>query len=78
MFQDYGYYMVGMHAFWWFFWVILILVILFGGWGRSERRLDRRRETPHEVLRRRLANGEIKPEEYEQHKILLDQDNVPK
>ena len=78
MFQDYGYYMVGMHAFWWIFWIILILVILFGGWGRSERRHDRGRETPHEVLRRRLANGEIKPEEYEQRKALLDHDTVPK
>ena len=78
MFQDYGYYMVGMHAFWWIFWIILILVILFGGRGRSERSQDRRRETPHEVLRRRLANGEIKPEEYEQHKALLDHDTVPK
>ena len=78
MFQDYGYYMVGMHAFWWVFWIILVMAILFGGWGSSERRQNRRRETPHEVLRRRLANGEIKPEEYEQHKALLDQDAVSK
>ena len=79
MFQDYGYYMVGMHAFWWVFWLILVMVILFGGgWGRSGRRQDRRRETPHEVLRRRLANGEIKPEEYEQRKAVLDQDTVSK
>ncbi|MDO8264418.1 SHOCT domain-containing protein [Polaromonas naphthalenivorans] len=78
MFQDYGYYMVGMHAFWWIFWIILVVSILFSGRGRSERRHDRGRETPHEVLRRRLANGEIKPEEYEQHKALLDQDTVPK
>ena len=78
MFQGYGYYMVGMHAFWWIFWIILIVLILFGGRGRSERRHDRGRETPHEVLRRRLANGEIKSEEYEQSKALLDQDTVPK
>lgn len=78
MFQDYGYYMVGMHAFWWVFWVILIMVILYGGWGRPERPQDRQRETPHEVLRRRLANGEIKPEEYEQRKALLDHDTAPK
>jgi putative membrane protein len=77
MFQGYGFYMVGMHAFWWIFWIILIL-ILFGGWGRSERRQDRSRETPHEILRRRLANGEIRPEEYEQRKALLDNDTAPK
>ena len=78
MFQDYGYYMVGMHAFWWIFWIILIVSLLCSGRGRSERSNDRARETPHEVLRRRLANGEIKPEEYEQRKALLDQDTVPK
>lgn len=39
MFQDYGYYMVGMHAFWWIFWIILVVSILFSrsvaGAGRS-------------------------------------------
>ncbi|CDS52737.1 hypothetical protein [Polaromonas sp. CG9_12] len=78
MFHDYGYYMVGMHAFWWLFWLLLILLILFGGWGRSGRRQDRSRETPHEILRRRLASGEIKTEEYAQRKALLDQDTLPK
>ena len=78
MFQDYGYYMVGMHAFWWVFWVILVMVILFGGWGSPDRRQDRQRETPHEVLRRRLANGDIKPEEYEQRKALLDHGTASK
>ncbi len=78
MFQDYGYYMVGMHTFWWIFWVILILMILFGGWGTAERRQSRARETPHEVLRRRLANGEIKPDEYVQHKVLLDENPASK
>jgi putative membrane protein len=78
MFQDYGYYMVGMLAFWWLFWLLLIILVLFGGWGRSKRRQGRGRETPYEILRRRLANGEIKPEEYEQRKALLDQDSMPK
>ena len=38
------------------------------------RRGDHPRETPHEVLRRRLANGEITPQEYEGRKALLDRD----
>lgn len=78
MFQDYSYNMVGMHTFWWIFWIVLIMVILFSGWGRSEGRQGRNRETPHEILRRRLANGEIHPEEYEQRKALLDHETVPK
>ncbi|WP_254606965.1 SHOCT domain-containing protein [Rhodoferax sp. BAB1] len=69
-----GYYMVGMHAFWWIFWVIIIIALLFGPWPPSRGRDDGLRETPHQVLRRRLAKGEIKPEEYEQLKQLLGKD----
>lgn len=69
-----GYYMVGMHAFWWIFWVIIITALLFGPWPRSSGRDKGQRETPHQVLRRRLAKGEIKQEEYEQLKQLLDKD----
>ena len=70
-----GYYMVGMHAFWWIFWVIII-VFLFGSWPRSSGRDGGHRETPHQILRSRLAKGEIKPEEYEQLKQLLDKDKL--
>lgn len=78
MFHE-GPYMVGMHVFWWLFWVlpiavILIAVIWFAA-GASARRGDwRGRESPHAVLRRRLAAGEITPEAYEQTKALLDRD----
>ena len=74
MFHDYGDYMVGMHAFWWIFWIVAIAAILYGGWSRSDRRRGRQHETPNDVLRRRLATGEITPEEYEQRKALLDRD----
>ena len=56
--------MMGMHTLWWVFW----------GRGGSPARRDRPRETPHEVLRRRLANGEISTEEYEKRKEVLDRD----
>lgn len=72
MFNDYEY-MVGMHAFWWIFWVAV--VIAFALWSRGvPARHDRPRETPHEMLRRRLANGEISAEEYEKRKTILDRD----
>lgn len=74
MFYDGGYFMGGMHGFWWIFWLALIGVILFFGWARSGDRNRRSRETPHEVLKRRLASGEISPEEYTQRKSLLDGD----
>lgn len=68
-------YMVGMHGLWWLFWLVLLAGFLFSGWGRSGRRGNRPRETPHEVLRRRLANGEITTAEYEERKALLDRDS---
>ena len=73
MFHD-GSYMVGMHGFWWLFWLLMIGVWFFSGWGRPDRRRDRPRETAHEVLSRRLAGGEINPQQYEERKALLVRD----
>lgn len=74
MFHHYGDYMVGMHACGWIFWIVAIAAVLLGGWGRSGRSRGREHETSHDVLRRRLATGEITPEEYDQTKALLDRD----
>ena len=75
MFYNGGYYMGGMHGLWWIFWVVLIVVLVFFGWGRGgEGR--RPRETPLEVLQRRLANGEVSPEDYEKRKALLDRSDA--
>ena len=73
MFHD-GSHMVGMHGFWWLFWLLLIGVWFFSGWGRQGRRGDRLCDTAHEVLSRRLAGGEINPQQYEERKALLDRD----
>jgi len=69
-----GGYMIGMHWFWWLFWVAVVAVIVFTARGAPVRRDKPPRETPHDVLRRRLAAGEITTEEYEQRKALLDRD----
>ena len=71
---DGGYLIGGMDWIWWLFWLALIGVIVFYGWGRPDQRQRGPRESPHEVLKRRLANGEISTEEYEQRKLLLDRD----
>lgn len=65
-------YMVGMHGLWWLFWLIAIGVVLFFVLGRAGQRNERARETPEELLRRRLAGGQITPEEFEKRKALLD------
>jgi len=74
MFYDGGYSMVGMHGLWWLFWLALIGVLVFYGWGSPSAKRQRPRETPLDVLQRRLASGEIAPEQYEQRKALLDRD----
>ncbi|MDE2615656.1 MAG: SHOCT domain-containing protein [Burkholderiales bacterium] len=66
--------MVGMHAFWWLFWVLLLVLVLFGIRPRSGERRERQRETPIDVLRRRLANGEINAQEYEEILQALNRD----
>lgn len=78
MFYDGGYTMGGMHGLWWLFWIILLGVLLFYGWGRPSQSRRGPRETPHEVLRRRLANGEVTPQQYEERKALLDRDSAGK
>ena len=70
-----GYFMGSMYWIWWVFWLALICgIVVFYGWGRANNRSYSLRETPHELLKRRLANGEISSDEYEQRKALLDRD----
>jgi putative membrane protein len=54
--------------------VLLIGVLVFYAWGRPGEQRRSPRETPQQVLQRRLANGEITPDEYEKRKALLDRD----
>ena len=50
-----GFYMGGMHGLWWLFWIVLIGALVYAAWGRPSGRRRGSTETPHEVLRRRLA-----------------------
>ena len=74
MFYDGGYTMGGMHGLWWFFWMVFIGVLVFYGWGSPSEKRRRPRETPLDVLQRRLASGEIAADQSEQRKALLDRD----
>ena len=60
------------------FWIALIALIvwavtrfLHSPGGRGESRIERREESPHEILDRRFANGEIDTSAYEQMKARL-------
>jgi putative membrane protein len=73
MFYDSGY-MAGMHGMWWFFWLVVVLGVWVLTRNGACGHRGRAKETPHEVLQRRLANGEITPAQYEERKALLDRD----
>lgn len=74
MFYDGGHFIGGMHGLWWIVWVVLIAVLVYAVWGRPGRDRGKPRETPLEVLQRRLAQGEIDIEQYEQRKAVLERD----
>lgn len=78
MFYDGGWFMGGMHFLWWIFWIAIVAAFAWTIWSRpgGPRRgsTPEPRETPDELLRRRLASGECTPEEYEKRKALLDRD----
>ena len=77
MYYDGGF-MGGMHGWWWLIGLLVISILLFASWGRTGRGSSTKTETPHQVLRRRLAGGEITSQEYEERKILLDRDTPGK
>lgn len=70
--MDWNHYMFGMHALWWLFWVVAIGAVLFGMRGRGAMPAKPGPESPREALRRRLASGDIQPDEYEQLVALLN------
>ena len=74
MLSDGSYAMGGMHGLWWLFWMGLIGVLVFYGWGSPSTKRRPPRESPHDLLQRSLASGQISPEQYEQRKALLDRD----
>ena len=73
MFHDGGY-MVGMHAGWWLVWVVMIVLLFVAMRAGATWRQHAGREDPGAVLQRRLATGEITPQQYEERKALLDRD----
>lgn len=75
LFYDGGY-MMGMHGLGWLVLAVLLAGVFLFGRGRYTDREDDRRETPHEMLRRRLASGDITVAEYEERKALLDRDGA--
>ena len=70
----YDYNFGGMHMLWWFFWIIL-MVSLFG-WFVPVPKRRIRRDSPLDILQKRLASGDITTEEYNEKKAILAADLV--
>ncbi len=65
----------------WFFWIglaVLLWLVLKGVTGSGERVDEDARLSPLELLDKRLARGEISPEEYQRlRRTLLEQNDPP-
>jgi putative membrane protein len=70
MFYDNYYW--GMHFFWWFVWIMLLIWIFAVPYDIPGQR--RRKNSPLEILQRRFASGEIKMEEYNEKRKILEND----
>lgn len=60
----------GMHLLWWIFWIILILWIFATPYEIPGQRT--KNETPMDILKKRLAKGEITNEEFDEKKKILE------
>ncbi|MET4081780.1 putative membrane protein [Pedobacter sp. UYP30] len=61
----------GMHLLWWLFWIIMLVWIFATPWDIPGQRT--RKDTPLDILKKRLARGEIQKEEYEENKKIIEQ-----
>ena len=71
MFFD-GHWMPAVHGLGWWWLVLLLLAVVVGLLVGAQRRDGGTRETPRQVLQRRLATGEITPQEYDERVARLD------
>lgn len=62
----------GMNFIWWFVWMIMIFWIFATPYDIPGQR--RRKDSPLDILQKRLASGEINNEEYQERKKILTDD----
>ena len=63
-------YFAGMHLLWWCVWGFLLVWIFFLPFGIPGER--RPKDKPEDILRKRLASGQISVEEYRERKRVLE------
>ena len=67
-----GYHFWGMHLIWWFVWLMFIFWIFATPYYVPFQ--QKKKDSPLDILKRRLASGEIKTEEYQEKKKILESD----
>ena len=70
MFYNYSY--GGMHLIWWIIWIFLLFWIFALPYNIPGQRM--KKDSPLDILQRRLASGEITNEEYQEKKKILEND----
>lgn len=64
-------YLWGMNWVWWILWLILLFWIFATPWKIPGQRV--KKDSPLEILKKRLAKGEIDEQEYREKKKLLQE-----
>ena len=65
-----NYHFVGMHIIWWIIWMVILYWIFASPFSIPGKRF--KKETPLEILKKRLATGEISKDEYLEMKSFLE------
>lgn len=66
-----NYYFFGMHLVWWVLWLTLLTWVFIIPYDIPGQR--KQKDSPLDILKKRLAAGQITNEEYIQKKNLIDQ-----
>ena len=65
-----SYHYFGMHTLWWIIWVFFLIWIFLTPYSIPGQRA--KKDTPLDILKKRFALGEINKEEYQEKKMLLN------
>ena len=68
-----GYHFWGMHLVWWFVWLIILFWIFAVPYNITGQRM--KKDSALDILQRRFASGQIKTEEYQEMKKILERDS---
>ena len=68
-----GYHFWGMHLVWWFVWLIILFWIFAVPYNIPGQRM--KKYSALDILQRRFASGQIKTEEYQEMKKILESDS---